>query len=317
MKDEKEHISFFVMPSSALRSLRDELQISAGEEGSKETLERYGYRCGEGLVQEIDIECEHSNELKTMMDSLLYETGLGRPVAIEVLNDEIIISLEDTVEALAKSKGECSFTKGYLSGIVSTLRNKKYDCIEEECITKGDERCVYRLAQTEEYIYPSKEKEKDTERIYHLEKGCTFLIKEELPEKGYEIFVDYVTHGSPGLCVTRDYPEKISKKYALEKTPIIWLSTVDTKNAMPPQNLSALFYHIETFLKKANEVVVILSGLEYLIANSSFLSVLKFIQLLNEQAAINNSIIILPVSPLTLDEKQLKMIEREVKVFEG
>lgn len=315
MKGEKEYISFFVMSGSALRSLRDELQILVGEDESKETLERYGYRCGEGLIQEIGVECRDLNESKSIINSLIYETGLGRPLGIDVLKDEIVMGLEDTVEALAKSKGECNFTKGYLSGIISTLLDKKYDCIEEKCITKGDKYCAYRLTPIEEYIYPSKEEVKKTERIYNLEKGCTFLIKEELPEKGYEIFVDYVTHISSGLCVTRDYPKKVREKYALEKTPIIWLSTVETKNTMPPQNLSALFYHIESFLKKSKESVVILCGLEYLIANNNFLSVLKFIQLLNEQTAIHNSILIMPVSPLTLDEKQLKMIEREVKVF--
>ena len=58
-----------------------------------------------------------------------------------------------------------------------------------------------------------------------------------------------------------------------------------------------------------------LSGLEYLITQNNYSSVLKLIQLLNEQIAIRDSILIVPISPHTLEQKDLKLIERELRVL--
>ena len=61
---------------------------------------------------------------------------------------------------------------------------------------------------------------------------------------------------------------------------------------------------------------MLLSGLEYLITHNSYSSVLKFIQLLNEQIAIRGAVLIIPISPMTLDEKDLKLFERELTILE-
>jgi len=319
MNDEEEaNVSFFVMTGDALRSLNDELQILIGETAAGELLERYGYRCGEGLVQSAGYTCESVDDLEDTLTGLIIETGLGRAKTTKITEDEIIIEFEEAVEAqaLGKSgKARCNFTRGYLSGVLSTLFDTRYDCVEDSCTCKGDQYCIHRLVRNKLYIKPEAESVEESDIKFELETATSYLLKEEIPDSSYDIFKDWVTHGHQGLCITRDFPAKLRKKYGLEKTPIIWLSTSDTENTIPPQNLSALFYNIENFLKKSEHGIVILSGLEYLITHNTYPSVLKFIQLLNEQIAIRDSVLIVPISPLTLDEKDLKLFERELTLI--
>lgn len=320
MNEEEMNVSFFVMSGDALRSLNDELQIQIGDMEAAALLERYGFRCGESLVQSVGYTCEDIDELGETLPGLLIETGLGRAEARKITAGEIIIEFEESVEANHLGKKEnasCNFTRGYLAGVISSLLNTKYDAMEESCQCRGDPVCVHKIVLNSGYAMPEPEiiiVPGDVKNELDL---CTgYLVKEESPEKSYEIFRDWVTHGRQGLCITRDFPAKIRKKYGLEKTPIIWLSTSETENTVPPQNLSALFYHIENFLKKSNNGILLLSGLEYLITHNSFQSVLKFIQLLNEQIAIREAVLVVPLSPLTLEEKDLKMFERELTIIE-
>lgn len=313
------YVSFFVMPGDALKSLSDELKILVGDDSATGAIERYGYRCGEGLVGSIGFECDNMEEFEETMPGILIETGLGRARSLVADDEKVIISFEESVEAGAMGRSSteptCHFTRGYLSGVVSTLFGRRWECEERSCISKGDELCVHKLVPSKEDYVPEAECVEETEKAYDLETATSYLLKEEIPDVSYAMFKDHVTHGHQGLCITRDFPAKVRKRYDLQKTPIIWLSTSDTENTVPPQNLSALFYQIENFLKKSESGIVMLSGLEYLISHNTYPSVLKFIQLLNEQIAIRDSILIIPLSPLTLEEKDLKMIERELTEF--
>ncbi len=320
MNEEEMNVSFFVMSGDALRSLNDELQIQLGEKEAGELLERYGFRCGESLVNSVGYTCENIEELEETLPGLLIETGLGRAFTKKVTLEEIVIEFEESIEAShlgKKDSAGCNFTRGYLAGVISSLFDRKYDTIEESCQCRLDKSCVHRIVRDDKYVVPEPEIIIVAgDQKYDLDICTGYLVKEKAPEKGYEVFKDWVTHGHQGLCITRDFPAKIRKKYGLEKTSIIWLSTSETENTVPPQNLSALFYHIENFLKKSENGILLLSGLEYLITHNSYSSVLKFIQLLNEQIAIREAVLVVPISPLTLDEKDLKLFERELTNLE-
>ncbi len=321
MEEEEMTVSFFVMSGDALRSLNDELQIQIGDNEAGALLERYGYRCGESLVQSVGYTCDNIEELEETLPGLIIETGLGRAVTKKVTVDEIIIEFKESVEAshIGKKDGAgCNFTRGYLAGVISNLLDSDYKAIEDSCQCRTDPFCVHRIVRNTQYVKPEPEIPAELgDAQYDLDICTGYLIKEETSDKSYEVFKDWVTHGHQGLCITRDFPAKIRKKYGLEKTPIIWLSTSETENTVPPQNLSALFYHIENFLKKSENGILLLSGLEYLITHNSYSSVLKFIQLLNEQIAIREAVLVISISPLTLDEKDLKLFERELTNFES
>ncbi len=309
-------ISYFVMSGEALKSLGDELQILVGEERAREAIERYGFRCGEGLALRLGMGVVSFTELKDLLPDLLLETGLGRSRGIEVAESRVVIDFEDSIEAGAVGKAaapSCKFTSGYLAGMISALVDRRFQGDEDQCIAAGGASCRHVLTPAKADIRPAVEGTSTAPRKHALEEGTGYLVKEETGDLSYEAFVDCVTHGYQGMCVTRDFPGKVRKKYGLEKTTIIWLSTAEAEEmTVSPQNLSALYYQIETFLKKSEKAVLLISGMEYMISHNSYASVLKFVQLLNELMAVRSSVLIVSLSPKTLEEKDLKTLEREL-----
>ena len=122
-----------------------------------------------------------------------------------------------------------------------------------------------------------------------------------------------MSQGLKGFCVTRNYPLKIKSKYNLGDTQILWLSNVGKENSLRPKDLEKLSYSLEQFLAN-NSGVILLDGLEYLITNNNFLTVLRFIQSLRDQVAINRSILIMALNPSTLDPHELNLLEKEVDI---
>ncbi len=315
MREEK--ASFFVMPSNALKSLRDELEIREGDAEAAEILNHYGYRCGEGMISDMDLSCDSLPDLAETLNLLWAEIGLGRPEIEIVNNEEVHVQVRDSVEAnTAETKTHgCDFTRGYLEGTATSLMNQAFSCTEDSCVSRGDDVCKYRLRPGLEVAAPAHEVGSRTARRYDLDTGVGYLVEEEISAVSYDLFVDFVTHGGVGLCITRDFPEKVRRKNKLKKTPIIWLSKAEKDYALEPEKLSQLYHQVENFLKRTDNAVILLSGMEYLITHNTYRSVLKFIQLLNEQIAIHDATLLVPISPETLDKQDLKLLEREMVVF--
>jgi hypothetical protein len=145
-----------------------------------------------------------------------------------------------------------------------------------------------------------------------LERSFTYLIKEEKSERSYHWFEKTLAKGMKGFCVTRNYPLKIKAKYNLGDTPILWLSNVGKESSIRPKDLEKLSVNLEQFLAQAEGGVILLDGLEYLITNNNFLTVLRLVQSLRDQVAINHSILMLVLNPSTVDAHELNLLEKEV-----
>jgi predicted hydrocarbon binding protein len=305
---------FFVMPGDALIDLREELEITEGDEKTKEILKRYGARCGESLVDSLGIKCT-LGDIRDTFSILWAETGLARAHLREVDPEKIVVELEDSIEAGKKEK--CHFTRGYLEGVLFSLLSKNYSCEELSCRSEGNPICTFKLIPKLEQPMPVTEKATTTEKKeFDLETGYAYLIEEEEPSYAYKIFVDYVKHGHSGLCITRDFPKKVKGKWGLENTPFMWLTMDESTDVgVTPTNLPLIYNNMKKFLSQTEKGVIMLAGMEYLITQTTYDSVLKLLLLLNDKIAVHDALLIIPLSPFTLEEKQLKMIERECKVI--
>jgi hypothetical protein len=148
--------------------------------------------------------------------------------------------------------------------------------------------------------------------VTELERSFSYLVEEDKPETSYNLFVNALAKGMKGFCITRNYPAKIRSKFNLGETPVIWLSNVGRENTIRPKDLEKLSLSLEEFLSRAGGGIVMLDGLEYLITNNNFITVLRLIQSLRDQVAINQSILLLAVNRSTLESHQLNLLEREV-----
>lgn len=169
--------------------------------------------------------------------------------------------------------------------------------------------------QNEVLITPTEETRK-VEIKHWLDPMGSYIVLEKKPEKSYRIFTDLVAHGIPGLIISRIYPEKLKRKYKLAKTPILWLSRIEVKNAISPDDLLKLRYIVEDFARKNEDSVILLDGLEYLITQNTFETAVKHLQELKDIIVLNNSRLIITLHRETLEPKELSTLEREFTVVE-
>lgn len=299
------------MPAAALLSLREELELlSEGRAG--ETLERTGFKAGMTLVSTLDVPPPPVENFSEVFAQLWSESGLSRTKVVRVSTEEIVVTFDESVEAARGHK--CDFTRGYLAGIVSALLGRRYKASELVCMSQGAERCVHHLTPSETPPVGTHPSTISTDRKYKLESGCSYLIESEDAREAFEIMTEYLAHGSPGLCISREYPDKLRKTFRLDGARMVWLSYEGDKgNALEPTNIPLIYSEIKAFLEQTSGAVFLISGLEYLVSQTNFVKVLKFVQLLSEAAAVSDSIFLLPISPGVLSVREVKMLEREFR----
>ncbi|TLZ65067.1 MAG: DUF835 domain-containing protein, partial [Methanobacteriota archaeon] len=144
-----------------------------------------------------------------------------------------------------------------------------------------------------------------------LHPSSTYLVKEESPMASYQLFIRTVAAGVKGFCVTRTFPGKVREQYGLPGVPVLWLSNVGKEDTVRPKDLEKLSLSLEQFISQEKGIVVI-DGVEYLITNNNFITVLRLVQALRDQVAMHGAILLFSVNPSALDEHQLHLLEREV-----
>ncbi|MFP4050301.1 MAG: DUF835 domain-containing protein [Thermoplasmata archaeon] len=238
----------------------------------------------------------------------------------EKLYDSGYTSLDLLEKASASDLSDISGIKRSLARrIVHVVQEEKEDLVQvgeemEEEVTVEEQR----VKMKEPHRGPQTEKEPE-EEIEELKaempegitKSSTYLIFKDSSDKSFKLFKEVIETGMQGLCVTRDYPEKIKKKYRLENVSMIWLSNVDRKDVIRPKNLEKFSLKLEKFLTERGGIILF-NGLEYLITNNEFRTVLHLIQSIKDQVAINESILMIPINPTTLEEHQMDLLESEV-----
>jgi len=161
------------------------------------------------------------------------------------------------------------------------------------------------------------EKAQKTAMKFELRKGYGYIVKETKPEKSFEIFVDQVTHNIQGLCITREHPGIIRKKWGLEKTPIIWLSNQLGRVYVNPTNIGILSDTIIRFIEKSGDSVVMIDGIEFLIVNNDFEKVLRMVHHIAEATMEYKCRLIVSVDPRTLDIRQMALLERNMEIIDA
>ena len=169
----------------------------------------------------------------------------------------------------------------------------------------------------ERYTGPVAMVEKDHLTSYKVEQGLTYLVKADSSEKAYDIFVEEVRFGLEGLVVTRQNPQRLRETLGLEETAFVWLTKhkVDGEICVSPSNLVKLISIIGLFMEKVDNNVIILDGIEYLITQTSFESILRFVQHLAQKVEIEGSRLIIPLDPNVLSERDLRLFEKDLSLF--
>ncbi len=144
-----------------------------------------------------------------------------------------------------------------------------------------------------------------------LKGSSSYLVREATPEEAYRLLLIAQKAGKKGMVITRLFPQKVRERFGLSDLPILWLSNVGKEDTIRPKDLEKLSMAAEQFLSRENGVVL-LDAVEYLVTNNNFLTVLRLVQSIRDQVAVNNGVLLLSVNPSTLDAHQMTLLEREV-----
>jgi hypothetical protein len=218
--------------------------------------------------------------------------------------------LQDAWEEIIKLS-----TKGYTSRELQIMAKTKKSMLPQRVREKADEleRMFGRKLFLDEEAAPAKK-----EAAPELTPGWSYVVREERPEKTFSLFASLLSRGVPGLCITRTHPDVLMQKYGCAATTL-WLTKTESgsekRNGLEfvsPNNLAHLASSVRDFLAKSKGGAVVIEGLEYLNTQNDFKSVLKFIQLLNEQVVLDKGFLLIPVDDSTMDAREFSLIEREM-----
>ncbi len=161
-------------------------------------------------------------------------------------------------------------------------------------------------------VKPSVEEPLATPERYSLESGMGYFMNEEKPDTGYEVFLDQITHGDFGLCISKFAPDKIRKRYNLARTPILWLTFKNVEKSISPKNVDGLASVISDFVRRTQKSLVFLDcfdQIKFAIGFDRALSALKdFVRLCSE----NHSTILMSITPDMFEVEQLAAIADEL-----
>lgn len=178
-----------------------------------------------------------------------------------------------------------------------------------------------------------------------LAKGSSYLIKEPKAEFSFDLFESLVKgrcsnceysdsfpcesigcerckiscsckgckhFRAQGLCFTMYSPQEIRLKYALQTTPIFWVSKHGSQS-INPIDLEVIADITTKFLKQSKNPVVLLDGIEHLIFENGTAPVLRLLRDIEEWVILQKAILILPVNPVAIEQKELALIERNME----
>ena len=177
-----------------------------------------------------------------------------------------------------------------------------------------------------------------------LTKGSSYLVKEQKAEIGFELFVslvkgrckdcDYLDsfpcesigcercklpctckvckHSrAQGLCFTMHSPQDIRLRFALQTTPIFWISNHGPQS-ISPMGLEVIADIAIKFLKQSKNPVILLDGVEHLIFENGPAPVLRLLRDIQELIIMQRAILIVPVNPEAIEKKELALMERNM-----
>lgn len=153
-----------------------------------------------------------------------------------------------------------------------------------------------------------------TPLTYDLKRGHSYLLMGKDTEKILQIFTDLVTHGTPGLYVSREEPEEIRRKYKLDKIRIFWISRNPLyPYSLSPHDLRSITYLLKEFFICADNGVAGIDGVEYLIVYNGFSSVIKWLDEINETVIEKKAILLLNINPHLINERDILFFKVHIR----
>ena len=140
--------------------------------------------------------------------------------------------------------------------------------------------------------------------------GNVYLVEERRPKVSFELFDQQLSAGYSGLIVTRDLPKKLLSEHGIGDCRMVWLTNLVGEGRINPTAIGILMSQVRNFVEGARNTVVVLDGLDYLITLNTYDRMLQFMHQLRDTVVTNDCILIVPLDPRTVGQRELALLER-------
>ncbi|MFP4608948.1 MAG: DUF835 domain-containing protein [Candidatus Aenigmatarchaeota archaeon] len=194
----------------------------------------------------------------------------------------------------------------------------KKEEVSNQSSTKEEEETPldsFESGKDDDDPWGSLEKKNIEKTMGKLESGSIYLLEDEDKRFAYELLEEINSSGKKVLFITRKHPPKLKKDYDLELEDTLWLSTSNDALAVGPNELDTLSLEMEMFLSEGGEFVF-LEGLESLFSNNPNSTIIQLFQSIEDQIATNGATLVFIVTPSSIEEKHLSLINKKLDVNE-
>jgi len=144
-----------------------------------------------------------------------------------------------------------------------------------------------------------------------------YLVREPKADRIFELFAELLQAKARGLCITRVHPDDLRARYRIREAGFIWLSKSPGQKARDmavaePSALVDIASAISDFAADGGNAAVLLEGLEYMISQNGFASMMRFLQKVNEKIVLNDSYLLISANPAAMKEQEYKVLAKEV-----
>jgi hypothetical protein len=147
-----------------------------------------------------------------------------------------------------------------------------------------------------------------------LEPGNICIVMGKRADRAFQLYRAFKEGGREVAVFARMHPERLEREFGIPPSSVTWLSNVNGPRVIAPQSMGMLTDSIVRLYEKDSGPVVILEGIEYLMAQNDFGKVLKMFDFIYEMVAMRQGLLILPLDPQAFSEKELAYITREALV---
>jgi hypothetical protein len=147
-----------------------------------------------------------------------------------------------------------------------------------------------------------------------FEPGRGYVISGRKPDAAYRAFHREVEGGARGLVISRASPEQLRKDHGLGDVPVRRLGRTGGSETLRPTNLGAVLDAIVKHLKAGERGIVLLDGMEYLLAQNPYPSVVRFMHRLAEVLPAHGGVAILPFHLESVSLKKEALLTRDLEV---
>jgi|GEM_PF-1414344 len=151
---------------------------------------------------------------------------------------------------------------------------------------------------------------------FPIEKGFVYLVKEKRPSIAFQMYNEATAHGAVGMLVVREHPNRLKQLHEFEAAKILWLTRRVGLDHIDPTELSLLSLEVSKFVEARPKSIVLIEGLEYIITQNDFETVLRFVNHLHDFVLAHDCAVVFVIDPRVLSTRELALLERSARIVE-